>query len=117
MQDYTSSLDWSDWKFLGNTTVVDCGPESSNLSVMEGSVEPLNFDNFFSGVKPSSTSISQNTLSYSDKPSTLSENMKKMSPENSAVLANGQATCALKPEDAIVVRSFLYNLINTVCLQ
>ncbi|KAI5394394.1 uncharacterized protein LOC127092501 isoform X2 [Lathyrus oleraceus] len=102
IRDYTSSLDWSDWKFLGNTTVVDCGPESSNLSVMEGSVESLNFDNFLSGVKPPSTSISQNALSYSDKLSTLSENMKEMSPENSAVLANEPATCTLKPENAIV---------------
>ncbi|CAK8570335.1 unnamed protein product [Lathyrus sativus] len=102
IQDYTSSFDWSDWEFLGNTTAVDCGPESSNLSVMEVSVEPLSFDNFLSGVKPSSTSISQNALSYSDKLSTLSENMREMSPENSAVLANKQATCTLKPEDAIV---------------
>ncbi|XP_058724512.1 uncharacterized protein LOC131595988 isoform X2 [Vicia villosa] len=101
-RDYTSSLDWSDWKFLGNTTVVDCGPESSNLSVLEGSIEPLNFDNFLSGVKPSSTSISQNALSYSDKLCTLSENMREKSPENSAVLANEQATCTLKPEDVIV---------------
>ncbi|WJX10250.1 hypothetical protein P8452_00995 [Trifolium repens] len=101
-RDDTSSLDWSDWKFLGNTTVVDCGPESSNLSVMEGSVEPLNFDNLLSGVKPSSTSISQNALSCSDKLSTQSENMMEMSPENSTVLANEQAKCTLKPEDAIV---------------
>jgi uncharacterized Zn-finger protein len=115
MQDDTSSLDWSDWKFLGNTTVVDCGPESSNLSVMEGSVEPLNFDNFLSGVKPSSTSISQNALSCSDKLSTQSENMMEMSPENSTVLANEQAKCTLKPEDAIVVCNLLYNLINTFC--
>ncbi|CAI8605542.1 unnamed protein product [Vicia faba] len=102
IRDYTSSLDWSGWKFSGNTTVVDCGPESSNLSVMEGSVEPLNFDNFLRGVKPSSASISQNAVSYSDKLSTLSENMKEMSPENSAVLANDQTTCTLKPEDGIV---------------
>ncbi|GAU30891.1 hypothetical protein TSUD_15770 [Trifolium subterraneum] len=55
-RDDTSSLDWSDWKFLGNTTVVDCGPEN--------------------------------------KLSTQSE--------NSTVLANEQAKCTLKPEDAIV---------------
>ncbi|XP_045830121.1 uncharacterized protein LOC123921561 isoform X2 [Trifolium pratense] len=101
-QDDTSSVDWSDWKFLGNTTVVDCGPESSNLSVMEGSIESLNFDNFLSGVKPSSTSISQNALSCSDKLSTQSENMMEMSPENSTVLANEQAKCTSKLEDAIV---------------
>lgn len=96
--DDTSSLDWSDWRFLGNTTIVDCSPESSKFSVMEGSVEPLNFDNFHSGVKSSSTSISQNALSYSDdKLPTQSEHMMEMLPENSAV-ANEPA----KPEDAIV---------------
>ncbi|XP_012570633.1 uncharacterized protein [Cicer arietinum] len=96
-QDDTSFLDWNDWKFLENTTVVDFGPESSNLSVMEGSIESLNFDNFLSAVKPSRTSISQNALSYSDKLSTQPDNMTEISPANSSLPANKQATWPLNP--------------------
>lgn len=114
MQDDTSFLDWNDWKFLENTTVVDFGPESSNLSVMEGSIESLNFDNFLSAVKPSRTSISQNALSYSDKLSTQPDNMTEISPANSSLPANKQATWPLNPP-AKAVCNLLYNLSKTFC--
>ncbi|XP_061341920.1 uncharacterized protein LOC133288219 isoform X2 [Gastrolobium bilobum] len=98
----TSSFDWSGWTFLAKTTIADCGPENSNLSVMEGSVEFLNFDNFFSALKHSSALTSQNTLSCSDQLSMLPDNMLEISPENSAVLANEQTTCPRKPKYAKV---------------
>lgn len=112
MQEDASSLDWGDWTLLGNTTIADCGPESLSLSVMEGSVESLNFDNLLSAVQPSSSSISQNVLSCSDQVSIQYDNMMQISPANLVMLANEQMTHRLKPEDAKVVYNLLYNMIN-----
>src|ERR1044072_8480478 len=103
MQEDTSSLDWSDWTFLGNTAVVDCGPESSNLPVLVGSVESLNFDNFPSVSKSSRASISGNALSCSNQLSIQPDNMLEISLANAAVLASEQTLCPAKPEEAKMV--------------
>lgn len=104
MQEDTSSLDWSDWTFLGDTTVVE---ESLNLPVLVGSVESLNFDNFLSASKPSHASISGNAWSCSNQLSIQPDNMLEISPGNAAVLASEQTICPSKLEEANMV----YNLL------
>ncbi|XP_027338527.1 uncharacterized protein LOC113852450 isoform X1 [Abrus precatorius] len=63
IQDNTISLDWRNWTLLENTTCVNYGQESSNSSVLEGSVESLNLDKVLSSLDPIGASISQNALS------------------------------------------------------
>jgi len=116
MQDGASPLDWSDWTFLDKTTVADFGTESSNLFVMEGSIESLNFDNLPSSIRPSSASSSHNAMSCSSQLSIQPDSMLEISPPNSAVLANEQAIWPLKPEDAKVVHNLLlYNRLGAFC--
>lgn len=116
MQDDASPFDWSDWTFLDDTTIVDFGPESSNLSVLVCSVEPLNFDNFPSALRSSSASISQNAMSCPDQLSIQPDNMMEISQANSAMLANEQAICPPKPEDAKVVYNLLlYYQLGALC--
>ncbi|KAK7301352.1 hypothetical protein RJT34_12215 [Clitoria ternatea] len=100
VKDDSSPLDWKDWTFLGKTSTTDFDPKSSNSYALEGSVESLNFDNFLSAFKPSSASISQNALSYSDQLSIQPDNIMDISPAFSTVLANEQTICPLKTEDA-----------------
>ncbi|KAH1255873.1 hypothetical protein AAZV13_04G206200 [Glycine max] len=96
-QDDTSSLDWRNWTFLENTTSMNYGSESLNSSVLEASVESLNFDKLRSSLYPSGTSISQNSLS-SDRLCIHPENLEELSPSNSASLA--KQTCPPTCEDA-----------------
>lgn len=72
MQDDTSSVDWRNWTFMENITSMNYGQGSVNSSVLEGSVESLNFDKLHSFLNPSGISISQNALSPSN-PSSLAE--------------------------------------------
>ncbi|TKY56163.1 ATPase family AAA domain-containing protein 5 [Spatholobus suberectus] len=113
VQDDASPLDWSDWTFLGMTTIADLGPGSSNLSALEGSVESLNFDNFPSALNRSSASISQNAMSCPSQLSIQPDSMLEISPPNSAVLANEQPVCPLEPEDAKVDLDLELNEVNT----
>ncbi|KAL2317795.1 hypothetical protein Fmac_031671 [Flemingia macrophylla] len=99
VQDGVSPLDWSGWTFLNETTTAAFGPASLNLC----SIEPLNFNNFSSALKLSSASISQNIMSCSDQLFIQQDNMKEISPTNSANLANEQAICPSKLEYAKVV--------------
>ncbi|RDX85315.1 hypothetical protein CR513_33515, partial [Mucuna pruriens] len=113
VQDDASPLDWSGWTFLGKTNIEDFGPESSILSVLEGSVESLNLDNFSSVLKPSSASTSQSAMSCPSQLSIQPDSMLEISPPNSAVLANEQVICPSKPEDAKVDLDFEENEVNT----
>ncbi|KAE9587188.1 putative checkpoint protein Rad17/Rad24 [Lupinus albus] len=90
IQDDTSFLDWREWTFLGKTTYVNCGPESSNSSVLEGSVESLNFDKLNSPLYPVGASVSQTALPSSDQLSTQPENLQEIPPSNSTLQANEQ---------------------------
>ena len=115
-QDDTSSLDWNNWTFLGKTAIVNYSSESSKSSVLEGSVEPLNFDNLLSAMDLSCALISQDAMSCSDHQlSVLPDNLQEISLANSAVLTNEQTICASKPDDAKVVYDLFYNLINASC--
>ena len=105
MQDDTSSLDWRNWTFLENTTSMNYGSESLNSSVLEASVESLNFDKLRSSLDPSGVSISQNALS-SDRLCIHPENLEELSPSNSASLA--KQTCPPTCEDAKLVYHFSY---------
>ncbi|KAL2638228.1 hypothetical protein AAZV13_06G103200 [Glycine max] len=96
-QDDTPSLDWRNWAFLENTTTMNYGPEILNSSVLEGSVESLNFDKLRSSLDPSGVSISQNALS-SDRLCIHPENLEEVSPSDSASLA--EKTCPPTCEDA-----------------
>lgn len=100
-----SSLDWRNWTFLENAISMNCGPESFKSSVLEGSVECLNFDQLHSSLDPSDASISQNALSP-DRPCIHPEILKEGSPTNSASLAE-QKTCPVTCKDAEVVYYFL----------
>lgn len=105
MQDDTPSLDWRNWAFLENTTTMNYGPEILNSSVLEGSVESLNFDKLRSSLDPSGVSISQNALS-SDRLCIHPENLEEVSPSDSASLA--EKTCPPTCEDAKLVYHFSY---------
>ncbi|XP_014501576.1 uncharacterized protein LOC106762275 isoform X2 [Vigna radiata var. radiata] len=72
VKDDTSSVDWRNWTFMENITSMNYGQGSVNSSVLEGSVESLNFDKLHSFLNPSGISISQNALSPSN-PSSLAE--------------------------------------------
>lgn len=115
MQDDTLSLDWRGWTFLGETTITNCGPESSNSSVLEGSVESLNFDHLLSALDATSALIYQNSLPCSDQLSIMPENLQEILPANSAVVANEQTICPQMPEDSKLVYNLLYNSINSFC--
>ncbi|XP_061363887.1 uncharacterized protein LOC133307395 [Gastrolobium bilobum] len=101
IQDDTSSIDWRNWTFLGNTTYASYGPEILNSSVLEGSVESLNFDKLLSILDPPGASISQNALSSSDRLSIHPENLQEISPSNSASLAE-YTICPQMAKDAEV---------------
>ncbi|MED6197474.1 hypothetical protein PIB30_056781 [Stylosanthes scabra] len=94
-QDDTSSLDWNNWTFLGTTTIAKYSSETSNLPVLMGSVEPLNFDNLHSAVDQSHALISQNSMSCLD-----GQLLQEISLANSAVLPNEQPVCLSKPDDS-----------------
>ncbi|KAK7351122.1 hypothetical protein VNO77_10332 [Canavalia gladiata] len=91
IQDDTPSLDWRNWKLLENTSYVNYGPENSNSSVLEGSVESLNLIKLLNTLDPSGASISQNALS-SDRLSIHSQNLQEVSSSKSASLSE-QAIC------------------------
>ncbi|MED6136964.1 hypothetical protein PIB30_060643 [Stylosanthes scabra] len=94
-EDDTSSLDWNNWTFLGTTTVAKYSSENSNLPVLMGSVEPLNFDNLQSAVDQSHALISQNSMSCSD-----GQLLQEISLANSVVLPNEQPVCLSKEDDS-----------------
>ncbi|RDX75060.1 ATPase family AAA domain-containing protein 5, partial [Mucuna pruriens] len=98
IHDDASSLDWRNWTFLENATSMNYGPETLNSSVLEGSVESLNFDKLHSSLDPSGASISQNGLSL-DRLCIHPEN-PEVSLSNSASLA--EQTCHLMCKDAEV---------------
>lgn len=93
MQDDTSSLDWRNWTFLRNSTHVNGGIESSNLSVYEGSVECLNFDKLLSTLHP---------LGASSYHSPCPENLQETSLSN-LTLQEEQTKSAQMPKNAKVV--------------
>ncbi|KAL2339795.1 hypothetical protein Fmac_007735 [Flemingia macrophylla] len=97
IQDDSSSLDWRNWTFLENNTSMNYDPESLDSSVLEGSVESLNFDKLQRSLVPSITPISQHALS-SDR---LCIHREEVSPSSSASLAE-QATCPPMCKDAEV---------------
>lgn len=92
MQDDTSSLDWRNWTFLGNTTYVSCGLESSNSSVSKGSVGCLNFDKIRGTLDPLGDSSFQNASTSLDRYSICPENLSETSRTNSTL-----------PEDQIIM--------------
>jgi len=102
MQDDTSSIDWRNWTFMGNTTSMNYGQESPKSSVLEGSVESLNFDKLHSSLNPSGVSISQNALS-SDRLSIIPKKLEEASSPASLV----EKTC-LTCENAELVCHFFY---------
>ncbi|KAJ1388107.1 P-loop containing nucleoside triphosphate hydrolase [Sesbania bispinosa] len=101
IKDDTSSLDWRNWTFLGNTTYVNYGSESSNPSVLEGSVESLNFETLLSTLDSSGASKFQNTLSSSDRLSIHPENLLETLPSSAASPVE-QTVCPQMPKDAKV---------------
>jgi len=105
MQDDTSSLDWRNWTFLGNSTYVNGSSESSNSSVLEGSVECLNFEKILSTLNPAAASNFHSASTSFDSFSVLPENLHKTIPSNST-LSEEQTISASMPKDAKVV----YNL-------
>ncbi|XP_019430603.1 PREDICTED: uncharacterized protein LOC109337953 isoform X1 [Lupinus angustifolius] len=93
-KDDNLSLDWRDWTFLGETTITNCGPESSNSSILVDSSESLNFDNLRGAL------ISENSLPCSDQLSMMPEYLEEILPENATMLANEQTICPQMPEDS-----------------
>ncbi|CAL5202973.1 unnamed protein product [Lathyrus oleraceus] len=92
IKDDTSSLDWRNWTFLRNSTHVNGGLESSNLSVYEGSVECLNFDKLLSTLHP---------LGASSYHSPCPENLQETSLSN-LTLQEEQTKSAQMPKNAKV---------------
>ncbi|XP_068481394.1 uncharacterized protein [Phaseolus vulgaris] len=90
VKDDTSSIDWRNWTFMGNTTSMNYGQESLKSSVLEGSVESLNFDKLHSSLNPSGVSISQNALS-SDRLSIIPKKLEEASSPASLV----EKTCLM----------------------
>jgi len=107
MQDDTSSPDWGNWTFLGNSTHVNGGSESSNSSVLEGSVECLNFEKILSTLNPVADSNFQNASTSLDSFSVLPENLQETVPSNSTILEE-QTISASMPKDAKVVYNLLF---------
>ncbi|KAF1868973.1 hypothetical protein Lal_00048253 [Lupinus albus] len=93
-KDDNISLDWRDWTFLGETTITDCGPESSNSSILVDSIESLNFDNLRGAL------ISENSLPCSDQLSMMPEYLEEILPANATMPANEQTICPQMPEDS-----------------
>ncbi|KAK7275661.1 hypothetical protein RIF29_16782 [Crotalaria pallida] len=102
IQDENLSLDWRDWTFLGEITFDNCGPQSSNSSVLEDSVESVNFDNLCRDLDPTDALISQSSLLCSDQLSIMPENLQVILSSNSAMLDNEQTICPQIPEDSNV---------------
>lgn len=92
---------------MGNTTSENCGPESSNSSVLEGSAESLNFKMLLSTLDPSGASVFQNALSSTDLLSVHQENLQETSPSNASPLAE-KTKCPQMPKDDKVVWYLLY---------
>ncbi|XP_027190964.1 uncharacterized protein [Cicer arietinum] len=98
IKDDTSSLDWRNWTFLENTTYVSCGLESSNSSVLEGSVGCLNFDKIRGTLDPLGDSSFQNASTSLDRYSICPENLSETSRTNST--PEEQIISAQMPKDA-----------------
>jgi hypothetical protein len=107
MQDDTSSLDWRNWTFLGNSTYVNGCSESSNSSVLDGSVECLNFEKILSTLNPAVASNFHNASTSLDSYSVLPENLQEAMPSNST-LSEEQTISASTPKDAKVVYNLLF---------
>ncbi|XP_045803964.1 uncharacterized protein LOC123897403 [Trifolium pratense] len=101
IKDDTSSLDWRNWTFLGNSTYVNSGSESSNSSILGGSVECLNFDKLLSTLDPVGASSFQNSSNSLDIFSMHPENMQETSLPNSTLLEE-QTISDPMPKDAKV---------------
>ncbi|KAF8377042.1 hypothetical protein HHK36_030414 [Tetracentron sinense] len=90
LQDDLVSLDWGNWILCERTLInSSCAPENACSSVFEGSVEPLNFDNFLTISNSIGTSVLQNEVSLDQSPS-QGRYMHPMSPTASSMLADGQ---------------------------
>jgi len=105
MQDDTLSVDWRNWTFVENMISVNYGQESVNASVLEGSVESLNFDKLHSSLNRLGISISQNALS-SDRLSIIRKKPEEVSPSNPSSLVE-QSAC-LTCENAELVHRFFF---------
>ncbi|GAU43260.1 hypothetical protein TSUD_134040 [Trifolium subterraneum] len=101
IKDDTTFIDWRNWSFLGNSTHVNGGSESSNSSVLGGSVECLNFDKLLSTLDPVGASSFQNSSNSLDIFSKYPENMQETSLPNST-LPEEQTISAPMPIDANV---------------
>ena len=101
-------LDWKMWTFVGEAANVNCDPECSIPSVLEGSVETINFDKLISNLNFSSASIPQNETLCSDEVSTEPQNLQEISATNSSFIAKGGTICFQSPEVAKVVCILLY---------
>ncbi|XP_027903010.1 uncharacterized protein LOC114163118 isoform X3 [Vigna unguiculata] len=91
VKDDTLSVDWRNWTFVENMISVNYGQESVNASVLEGSVESLNFDKLHSSLNRLGISISQNALS-SDRLSIIRKKPEEVSPSNPSSLVE-QSAC------------------------
>ncbi|CAL0307858.1 unnamed protein product [Lupinus luteus] len=93
-KDDNLSFDWRDWTFLGETTITNCGPESSKSSILVDSIESLHFDNVHGAL------ISENSLPCSDQLSMMPEYLEEILPANATMRANEQTICPQMPEDS-----------------